>query len=258
MTTAGLPPTTLVDVTRHEAVATICLADPERRNALNNTLVDEVVAVVDALEADGTTQAVVVTGTGKAFCAGANLSELGASREQGLRHIYQGFLRIADSPLVSVAAVNGPAVGAGMNLALACDIRVAARSARFDTRFLALGIGPGGGHTWWLQRLVGPQAAAAMVLCGEVLDADDAHRLGLVWQVTDDADVVATAQQLAAAAASAPAELLARTKATLAATSAGSHADALETELATQVWSMDQPAFAERLADLQRRITSAG
>lgn len=254
MTTAALPATTVVDVSRDQAVATVRLNDPERRNALNNTLVDEIVAVVDALEADGTTQAVVVTGTGKAFCAGANLTELGASRAQGLRHIYQGFLRIADSPLVSVAAVNGPAVGAGMNLALACDIRVASPQARFDTRFLALGIGPGGGHTWWLQRLVGPQAAAAMVLCGEVLDADDALRLGLVWGVSDDP--VAAARDLAGAAASAPAELLARTKATLAATASGSHGDALETELVTQVWSMDQPAFAERLAALQNRISS--
>jgi len=146
----------------------------------------------------------VVTGEGKAFCAGADLSQLGASREQGLRHIYGGFLRINSSPLVTVAAVNGAAVGAGMNLALACDVRVVGTSARFDTRFLALGIGPGGGHTWWLQRLVGPQAAAAMVLCGQVIDADAAHRLGLAWQVVPDDELLAVATGLATAAASAP------------------------------------------------------
>ncbi len=248
--------TDFITVETADGVAVLRLTDPDRRNAINNVMVDEIGAALDTLESDGTTQALVVTGEGKAFCAGADLSQLGASREQGLRHIYGGFLRINASPLVTVAAVNGPAVGAGMNLALACDVRVVGASARFDTRFLNLGIGPGGGHTWWLQRLVGPQAAAAMVLCGQVINADDAQRLGLAWQVVADDELLDTAVGLAAAAASAPPELLRRTKATLHATSTGSHADALETELVTQVWSMDQPAFAERLAALQGRITS--
>ena len=230
------------------------LNDPSRRNALSLELVDEMSRALDVLESDGTTRALVVTGAGKAFSAGADLSQLGESREAGLRSIYEGFLRIAHSPLVTVAAVNGPAVGAGMNLALACDVRVAGRSARFDTRFLHLGIGPGGGHTWWLQRLTGPQTTAAMVLCSQILDADDAHRVGLVWTVTDDHELLETATGLACGAASAPAELLRRTKATLAATAHGTHASALETELVTQLWSMDEPAFAERLAALQSRI----
>jgi enoyl-CoA hydratase len=248
--------TDFIDVETADGVAVLRLNDPDRRNAINNTMVAEIGEALDVLESDGSTAALVVTGEGRAFCAGADLSQLGASREQGLRHIYGGFLRINESPLVTVAAVNGAAVGAGMNLALACDVRVVGTSARFDTRFLALGIGPGGGHTWWLQRLVGPQAAAAMVLCGQVIDADAAYRLGLAWQVVADDELVDTARDLAAAAASAPPELLRRTKATLAATSTGSHAEALETELVTQVWSMDQPAFAERLAALQGRITS--
>jgi enoyl-CoA hydratase len=244
-----------IDVEITDGVAVLRLSDPDRRNAINNTMVDEIGAALDTLESDGTTAALVVTGEGKAFCAGADLSQLGASREDGLRHIYGGFLRINASPLVTIAAVNGAAVGAGMNLALACDVRVVGASARFDTRFLALGIGPGGGHTWWLQRLVGPEAAAAMVLCGQVIDAQSAHRLGLAWQVVDDDKLLTAAQSLAAAAASAPPELLRRTKATLASTASGSHADALETELVTQVWSMDQPAFAERLAALQGQIS---
>ena len=238
-----------------DGVALVRLDDPQRRNALTNGLVDAMVATFDTLEADESVAAVVVTGAGEAFCAGADLSQLGASREAGLRHIYEGFLRVARSPLVSIAAVNGPAVGAGMNLALACDVILAGSGARFDTRFLTLGIGPGGGHTWWLQRRVGPQGAAAMVLCGEILDAEAAERTGLAWRAVPDDELLSTARTLAASAASAPPELLARTKATLAATAQGSHAEALETELRTQVWSMDQPAFAERLAALQARIT---
>jgi len=238
-----------------DGVAVVRLEDAERRNALTNDLVDAMVRTFDDLEASGEVGAVVVTGAGRAFCAGADLGQLGESREAGLRHIYEGFLRVARSPLVSIAAVNGPAVGAGMNLALACDVIVAGASARFDTRFLALGIGPGGGHTWWLQRRVGSQGAAAMVLCGDVLDGAGAERAGLAWRTVADDELLPTATALAAGAAAAPPDLLARTKRTLAATAHGTHADALETELETQVWSMDQPAFAERLAALQVRIT---
>ncbi len=240
--------------TTGDGVAIVRLDDPERRNALTNELVDALSLAFDQLESSAEVRAVVITGAGRAFCAGADLSQLGESREAGLRHIYEGFLRVARSPLVSIAAVNGPAVGAGMNLALACDVIVAGTSARFDTRFLSLGIGPGGGHTWWLQRRVGPQGAAAMVLCGEILDGVAAERSGLAWRVVDDVELLATAQALAAGAAAAPPELLARTKATLATTAHGTHADALETELETQVWSMDEPAFAERLAALQAQI----
>ncbi|MEJ5254213.1 MAG: enoyl-CoA hydratase-related protein, partial [Acidimicrobiales bacterium] len=119
-----------------DGVAVITLDDPERRNALSQTLVDELVATLDALEATDEAGAVVITGAPPAFCAGADLSELGASREDGLRRIYKGFLRVAQLTLPTIAAVNGPAVGAGMNLALACDLRLAGQSARFDTRFL--------------------------------------------------------------------------------------------------------------------------
>src|SRR5690606_10735426 len=138
------------------------------------------------LESDGTTRAVVLTGSGSAFCAGADLTQLGEAREEGLLRIYEGFLRVARSPLPTVAAVNGPAVGAGMNLALACDLRVAGTSARFDTRFVDLGIHPGGGHTWMLRRLVGPQTAAAMLLFGERLDGPAAEAAGLVWRCVPD------------------------------------------------------------------------
>ena len=164
---------------------------------------------------------------------------------------------MAHSPLPTIAAVNGAAVGAGANLALACDVILAGRSARFDTRFLRLGLHPGGGHTWMLRRRVGPQAAAALVLFGEVVDGAEAERIGLAWRCVADDDLLDAARELAATAASGPRDLVVRMKATLADVAAiDAHDDAVERELDDQVWSLNQPAFQERLAALQQRITN--
>lgn len=240
-----------------DRVATVTLDDPKRRNSLTLPLVEELVAGFDQLEAASDVGAVVVTGAPPAFCAGADLSDLGGSRSDGLRSIYEGFLRIGRSPLPTLAAVNGAAVGAGMNLALACDVRLAARSARFDTRFLQLGIHPGGGHTWMLRRIAGPQAAAAMVLFGDVLDGSEAERVGLVWRTVADQDLLAAAQSMAARAAEAPAELARRTKATIAdMADITTHDQAVDRELEPQLWSLTQPDFAERLAALQQKIST--
>jgi enoyl-CoA hydratase len=237
-------------------VATVTLDDADRRNALTGDLVDEIVATFDALEAGETVGAVIVTGAGPAFCAGADLSDLGSSREKGLRHIYDGFLRVAACRLPTIAAVNGAAVGAGMNLALCCDIRLAGRSARFDSRFLQLGIHPGGGHTWMLQRVVGPQTAAAMVLGGHVLDGAAAERAGLVLRCVEDEALLDESAVLARAMADAPRELVRRTKRTMQdVATIDNQAKAVERELEQQLWSIDQPAFAERLAALRQRIT---
>ena len=128
----------------------------------------------------------MVTGAPPAFCAGANLGNLAEATGDSLGTIYEGFLRIARSPLPTLAAVNGAAVGAGMNLALGCDVRLAGRRAKFDTRFLQIGIHPGGGHTWMLRRIAGPQAAMAAVVFGEVLDGAEAERIGLAYSCVDD------------------------------------------------------------------------
>ncbi|MEO7398556.1 MAG: enoyl-CoA hydratase-related protein, partial [Ilumatobacteraceae bacterium] len=135
----------LVQVSVADRVATLLLNNPTERNTLTAAMVDEIVAAMDEIEADDGVGAIVVTGAAPAFCAGANLGNLAEASAESLGRIYAGFLRIADSPLPTLAAVNGAAVGAGMNLALGCDVRLAARRARFDTRFLQLGIHPGGG-----------------------------------------------------------------------------------------------------------------
>jgi enoyl-CoA hydratase len=252
-----LPAMAEVRIDIADGVAVVTLDAPDRRNALTLPMVDEIAAALDAAEADGSVGAVVVTGASPAFCAGADLSHLGDSQREGLRHIYEGFLRVGRSPLPTVAAVNGAAVGAGVNLALVCDVIVAAESARFDTRFLQLGIHPGGGHTWMLQRLVGPQAAAAMVLFGQVLDGRQAAATGLAWSWVPDGELVATARDMASVAAAAPRELVGRVKQTLRDVRAIDDQDAaIERELEPQIWSINQPAFQEKLAALQRRISS--
>ena len=238
-----------------DGVAVVTLDDPERRNALNLEMVDEIVATFDQIEADESVGAVVVTGAPPAFCAGADLGHLGGSQRQGLRSVYEGFLRVGRSPLPTLAAVNGAAVGAGMNLALVCDVRIAARRARFDTRFLQLGLHPGGGHTWMFHRITGPQAVFATVVFGEVLNGEEAERVGLVWKCVDDDQLLGTAREMAGRAAAAPRELVIKTKASIR-DMAGidNHDAAVDRELEPQLWSVAQPAFRERLAAMQAKI----
>ena len=245
----------LVDVA--DGVATLTLNNPEERNTLTAPMVAEIVESMDRIESDPSIGALVVTGAAPAFCAGANLGNLAEATSESLGGIYEGFLRIARSPLPTLAAVNGAAVGAGMNLALGCDVRLAARRARFDTRFLQIGIHPGGGHTWMLRRIAGPQATFAGVVFGEVMDGAEAERVGLVHRCVDDDRLLAAAQEMAARAAAAPRDLVIEVKRTIQAMAdIATHPEAVERELGPQVWSTRQPWFAERLAALQAAITS--
>ena len=191
-----------------------------------------------------------MTGNGPVFSAGFDLSEFqrAASDEAfGLR-LWQSSDRYHDTvlrfPLPTIAAVNGAAVGAGMNLALACDVRIAGTSARFDTRFVKIGIHPGGGHIWMLERAVGPQAAAAMVLFGVPVDGARAAEIGLAWSCHPDDELLDAARTLAARAARAPVALLARVKSTLRQAPWQSDFEAaIATEVAHQAWSLGQGWF---------------
>lgn len=246
----------LVLLDKSDGVGTITLNNPGERNTLTAPMVAEIIAAMDDIEADESIGAIVVTGAAPAFCAGANLGNLAEATGESLKNIYEGFLRIAYSPLPTLAAVNGAAVGAGMNLALGCDVRVAARRAKFDTRFLQIGIHPGGGHTWMLRRIAGPQAAMATVIFGDILDGAEAERIGLAWKCVDDDQLVNVAHEMAARAASRPRELLKVTKRTIQDMAhVSEHPAAVERELDPQVWSTRQPWFAEMLAALQAKIT---
>jgi enoyl-CoA hydratase len=246
----------LVTVTITDSVATLTLNNPDERNTLTAPMVAEITAAMDEIEANPNIGALIVTGAAPAFCAGANLGNLAEATGESLGVIYEGFLRIARSPLPTIAAVNGAAVGAGMNLALGCDLRIAARRAKFDTRFLQIGIHPGGGHTWMLRRITGPQAAFATVVFGEILDGVEAERIGLVWKCVEDDQLLVEAQRLGARAAEAPRPLLESVKKTIKdMADVQTHPEAVARELEPQLWSTRQPWFAERLAALQKKIS---
>lgn len=238
-------------------VAVITVNDPDRRNAVTDAMSAQLRAAVERAEADQDVHAVVITGAGKAFCAGADLSALGAAAEEGLLRIYDGFMAVANCTLPTVAAVNGAAVGAGLNLALATDVRIAGPAAMFDPRFQKLGIHPGGGASWMLQRGVGPQVARAALLFGMRFDAEAAVRHGLALRVAQDP--VAAALELAAGPAAAPRNVVVATKATMRATATPGSVDtdlhelAKRTELGPQAKSIQSPEFAARLAAAQRR-----
>ena len=249
----------LVTTEVHDRVAVLTLDDPDKRNAITLAMNDEIVAALDEWESDDGIGALVVTGAPPAFCAGADLDDLLADQgPAGMRKVYDGFLRIAHCPLPTIAAVNGAAVGAGFNIVLACDIVIAARQkARFDSRFLQIGLHPGGGHTWRLRSITSRQTALAMVVFGEVIRSEQALDLGLVWKVVDDDDLLEECLTLATRAAAQPKELTARTKATILTLDTISESDqSVEHELHPQLWSMGEGAFRSLVEGLQKQISS--
>jgi enoyl-CoA hydratase len=236
-----------------QGVGVLRLSDPGRRNALSPELNERLaVAVGDLLDAD--VGAIVLTAAPPVFCAGGSLEGL-LKRNVPLDELYRGFLAIADAPVPTVAAVGAPVIGAGVNLPLACDVIVTSPGARFDPRFLDVGIHPGGGHLRMLRERIGRQGAAALVLFGDVLDGHDAVRRGLAWCCVDDSELEAVAVGMAAKAAGRPRELVRRTKATLQASDSSLAAeDAVTLEAAAQEWSMDQPEFRQRVLSIRDSV----
>ena len=236
---------------RDDGVAVLTLADPGRRNSLGLEMTRALAVAVDhAVAAD--VGALVLAAEPPVFCAGGSLDDLLAPRAP-VADTYVGMLALAEAPVVTIAAVGGAAIGAGVNLPLVCDVVVASPSARFDPRWLDVGIHPGGGHLWRLERRIGRQATAALVLCGEALDGPAAERAGLVWRCVDaDDELLAEALRLAVRAAGRDRELVARTKAVLRASVDLTHVDdAIAMELGAQEWSMARPHFQERLQALR-------
>jgi 2-(1,2-epoxy-1,2-dihydrophenyl)acetyl-CoA isomerase len=190
-------------------VATIMLARPERLNALNASVHAEIRAALDAVEKDSSARCLVITGEGRGFCSGQDLTErvmtddkaidVGASLDRDYNPLVR---RLVSFPVPTIAAVNGPAVGAGANLALACDILLFARSAYLQEAFARIGLVPDAGGTWILPRLVGLKRALAISLTAEQISADECHRIGIAWKVFDDAnfrdEVAKFAEKLAA------------------------------------------------------------
>ncbi|MGI5129859.1 enoyl-CoA hydratase/isomerase family protein [Pseudonocardia sp. CA-107938] len=193
------------------AIATITLDRPERKNAFTLDTIDAWVDALHAAAADDGVRVVVLAATGDVFCAGIDLDAFAeveptplARKEVLTRRIHRVALALDELDKPTIAAVNGAAVGAGMDMALLCDMRIAARSARFCEAYIKVGLVPGDGGAWLLPRLVGPGKAMELLLTGAWVDSAEAERLGIVNTVVEDADLPAATAGLAARIAGAP------------------------------------------------------
>ena len=244
----------LVDLTADGGVRTITLNAPDRLNALDRPLLDELRAAVRQVAGDAEARALVVTGAGRGFCAGADLDGLFGDRtrptgvlRQVLLDVYASFLPLRELAIPTISAVHGPAVGAGLNIALACDVIVAGPEAKFGPTFTSIGLHPGGGCTWMLTQRIGAGNAAAVLYAGDLVDAATALRLGLAQELVDDPK--ARAGELAALYASRNPRLMADVKESVRVASTSDLATTLDVESWAQASSLaseEFAAFAER------------
>ena len=197
----------------HDAVATLTLNRPERLNALGDTLREDLYDAVVRASDDPGVRVIVVTGAGKGFCAGGDVKAMHEAKEQRrdrplLERVAplrdRVILAMRDAPKPIIAAVNGAAAGAGMNLALACDMRVASTTAKFGETFVKRGLHVDWGGTYFLPRLVGMAKACELIFTGELIDADEALRLGLVSAVVPPERLLPAAYEVAAKIAAGP------------------------------------------------------
>jgi enoyl-CoA hydratase len=240
---------TRVDVVIADGAAWITLDGPQRRNALDQDAAADLIAACDRIDDDPDIGVAVITGAGSAFCSGADTAILNRLRTaradegyDGLELLYAGFKRFATLTVPSVAAVNGAAVGAGLNLALAADLRVMADSAVFVSGFSAIGIHPGGGHLHLLARAAGPATAAAAGVFAQPVRAAQAVASGLAWAAVPADELAATCSELIAHLAADPPlarALAADLKRTVYDVAGWDRA--VEVERARQMWSLTRP-----------------
>jgi 2-(1,2-epoxy-1,2-dihydrophenyl)acetyl-CoA isomerase len=228
---------------REASVATLVMNRPERMNAINKELATALNEALDRLSGDEETRVVVVTGAGRAFCAGGDLGAIGKGhREKNtkelqpiLRSGMQVVLKMRTMLKPVIAAIHGPAAGAGMNIALAADIRIASDEASFGQNFAKVGLFPDYGGTFFLPELVGPAIAAEMFYTGDMIDAATALRLGLVNRLVPSAQLEAETNALAQKIAQGPPVAIRAVKRMLLASSRGKLERALELEVEEQM-----------------------
>jgi enoyl-CoA hydratase len=237
-------------------IALLTLNNPDKRNMLTIEVCEQIANYVAEAEKNPEVKALIVTGSGRAFCAGGQLSDL-TPNQTVLESIYRGFLSIANCSLPTIAAINGPAVGAGFNMAVGCDVRIVTEQARFEPRFFGLGLHPGGGNTWMLRQLANWNTAAGMLLFSQSLSGREAVEKGLAWKCVEANQLLEEAFAFTANIRDLPKELLLRTKATLRqAGGTNSHKEILELETAEQIWSIQQPYARDSIAAMIEKISS--
>jgi 2-(1,2-epoxy-1,2-dihydrophenyl)acetyl-CoA isomerase len=228
---------------KHGAIVTLTLNRPDRLNALNNDLSAALNEALTRIGGDLSVHVVILTGAGRAFCAGGDLGDIGKGRERGdaeelaplLRAGMQSVLKLRTIPQPVIAAVNGAAAGAGMNLALACDIRIAIDGAVFGQNFAKVGLFPDYGGTFFLPELVGPSVAAEMFYTGDMIDAATAYRLGIANHVVPADGFEAAVQALAKKISDGPQVAIRAVKRAVLGRQKDALADALEQEVEYQL-----------------------
>ena len=247
-------PGLLVDLT--EGVQTLTFNNPERLNALTSEMVRDLGQAVRAAERDDAIRALVLTGAGRGFCSGADINDFHVGEGEGPLDLGAG-LRTSLNPFVMrlhalekpvVAAVNGVAAGAGLSLALACDLRFAAESARFVLAFAKIGLVPDSGLFYFLPRLIGPGKTLELAWTAEPISAREAYELGMLNKVLPDAEVLGHTQELAARLAHGPSKALALIKRAVNQAHELPLDRVLELEAAYQTIASRDPNFAEGVA----------
>jgi len=236
-----------IHVDRREGVATITLDRPARKNAVNALMWDELLIAFRALGGDADARVVVITGAGGEFCSGADLTpgQPGPSNLAGMRHVGDVCLALHRLPQPTIARVDGVAAGAGINLALACDLVVASRRARFSEIFARRGLSIDFGGSWLLPRLVGLQKAKELALFADIIDAAEAERLGLVNRVVDVEHLDAVVGEWASRLAAGPPIALSLTKRMLNDSFDRTLEEAVEDEARSQVVNFGSADTAE-------------
>jgi 2-(1,2-epoxy-1,2-dihydrophenyl)acetyl-CoA isomerase len=206
-----------ITLAKADGLATLTLNAPDKLNAVSRKMIAEIKQAWEEIGADGSVRAVLLTGSGRGFCAGADLADPDRKNDadsgSALDKFFNPVIRTMRAlPKPIVAAVNGVAAGVGMSFAMAADIAIAAKSASFLQAFSRIGLLPDGGSTWFLPRLVGEQRARALAMLAPQISAEQAKQWGLIWDVVEDAALMATATELARRLANGPTQSLARIK----------------------------------------------
>ena len=206
-----------ITLSKAQGLATLTLNAPDKLNAVSRKMIAEIKQAWEEIGADGSVRAVLLTGNGRGFCAGADPSDPDRKNDadsgSALDKFFNPVIRTMRAlPKPIVAAVNGVAAGVGMSFAMAADIAIAAKSASFLQAFSRIGLLPDGGSTWFLPRLVGEQRARALAMLAPQISAEQAKQWGLIWDVVEDAALMPTATELAHRLANGPTQSLARIK----------------------------------------------
>ncbi|WP_418315130.1 enoyl-CoA hydratase-related protein [Piscinibacter sakaiensis] len=256
------PADALVVVSQTGAVRQLSLNRPSALNSFTVEMHKALSSALDAAAEDAGVRCLVITGSGRGFCAGQDLNEPGMAPVPGEtpdiaavveRHYVPLALRLQSMPIPVIAAVNGVAAGAGANFALNCDLVVAARSASFIQAFSKIGLIPDCGGTWLLPRLVGRARALGLAMLGDKLSADDAQKIGLIWQVVDDGELANAVETLAQRLAAMPVSALAEIRRSIDAGQQLDYEAALRNEAAVQGRLGRQADFSEGVAAFQAK-----